>query len=180
ADSARGDSMQHQFVDNGGGPAYPAPADLGSRRLRRPGCGPRLAGRLSVVACRPRSLGTPLPGEHRVPLRRPRRGIRHRGGAAQRRLVARHVLHLGRPERPVRDALRRQPRLRRPSPGRRPDLHHLGRHALECARRCRAAARPRRRGRCEAAAAADAGSSSCRTNAMEATRSGRLPPARSD
>jgi hypothetical protein len=29
-DDARGDSMQHQFVDNGGGPAYPTPADLGT------------------------------------------------------------------------------------------------------------------------------------------------------
>jgi hypothetical protein len=29
-DDSRGDSMQHQFVDNGGGPAYPTPADLGT------------------------------------------------------------------------------------------------------------------------------------------------------
>ena len=29
-DDSRGDSMQHQFVDNGTGPAYPTPADLGS------------------------------------------------------------------------------------------------------------------------------------------------------
>jgi type II secretory pathway pseudopilin PulG len=29
ADGDRGDSMAHQFVDNGGGPAYPSPADSG-------------------------------------------------------------------------------------------------------------------------------------------------------
>jgi hypothetical protein len=29
-DSARGDSMEHQFVDNGGGLDYPSPADLGT------------------------------------------------------------------------------------------------------------------------------------------------------
>ena len=29
-DSSRGDSMHHQFVDNGSGPAYPTPSDLGT------------------------------------------------------------------------------------------------------------------------------------------------------
>jgi hypothetical protein len=29
-DDSRGDSMEHQFVDNGGGPAYPTPADFNS------------------------------------------------------------------------------------------------------------------------------------------------------
>jgi type II secretory pathway pseudopilin PulG len=39
ADGTRGDSMQHQFVDNGGGPDYPAPADLGSYDFAGPGMG---------------------------------------------------------------------------------------------------------------------------------------------
>jgi len=38
-DSTRGDSMEHQFVDNGGGPAYPAPADIGSDAYAGPGEG---------------------------------------------------------------------------------------------------------------------------------------------
>jgi len=39
ADSARGDSMTRQFVDNGSGPGYPAPADLGSADFGGPGAG---------------------------------------------------------------------------------------------------------------------------------------------
>jgi hypothetical protein len=38
-DSARGDSMSHQFVDNGTGPDYPAPADLGTDGGPGPGTG---------------------------------------------------------------------------------------------------------------------------------------------
>jgi len=38
-DSARGDSMQHQFVDNGSGPGYSAPADMGSDNFAGPGAG---------------------------------------------------------------------------------------------------------------------------------------------
>jgi type II secretory pathway pseudopilin PulG len=38
-DSVRGDSMAHQFVDNGGGPAYPTPSDLGSDDYAGPGTG---------------------------------------------------------------------------------------------------------------------------------------------
>ncbi len=45
-DDSRGDSMEHQFVDNGTGPK---------------------ARRLSVAAHRPRSVGAPLPGQQRVP-----------------------------------------------------------------------------------------------------------------
>ena len=129
-DSARGDSMQHQFVDNGGGPGLSRAGGNRSPGLRRPRHGFRLAGRLSLAACRPRSLGTPLPGEQRVPLGRPRRGIGHRRGAAKRRLVARYVLHLGGPQRPVRDAVRRQCRPRCLSARRRPHLRGLRGHAL--------------------------------------------------
>ena len=53
-DSARGDSMAHQFVDNGGGPGYPAPSDLGTDG------GPAQA-RASAGAgptCRPQSAPT--------------------------------------------------------------------------------------------------------------------------
>jgi len=39
SDSTRGDTMQHQFVDNGGGPDYPAPADLDSYDYAGPGTG---------------------------------------------------------------------------------------------------------------------------------------------
>jgi type II secretory pathway pseudopilin PulG len=39
ADSARGDSMQHQLVDNGGGSGYPSPADLGASGNAGPGFG---------------------------------------------------------------------------------------------------------------------------------------------
>ena len=39
ADSARGDSMAHQLVDNGGGPDYPAPADLDASGTGGPGSG---------------------------------------------------------------------------------------------------------------------------------------------
>jgi hypothetical protein len=39
SDSARGDSMEHQFIDNGGGPGYPAPADLSSDLFAGPGAG---------------------------------------------------------------------------------------------------------------------------------------------
>jgi hypothetical protein len=39
ADGDRGDSMEHQLVDNGGGPDYPAPADLASYGLSGPGLG---------------------------------------------------------------------------------------------------------------------------------------------
>ena len=39
SDSARGDTMQHQFVDNGGGPGYPAPADLETYDWGGPGTG---------------------------------------------------------------------------------------------------------------------------------------------
>jgi type II secretory pathway pseudopilin PulG len=39
SDSTRGDTMQHQFVDNGGGPDYPAPADLGTYDYAGPGTG---------------------------------------------------------------------------------------------------------------------------------------------
>jgi len=38
-DSARGDSMQHQLVDNGGGSGYPSPADLGTYDHAGPGAG---------------------------------------------------------------------------------------------------------------------------------------------
>ena len=38
-DSARGDSMEHQFVDNGGELDYPAPADLGGYTTAGPGAG---------------------------------------------------------------------------------------------------------------------------------------------
>ena len=38
-DNARGDSMQHQFVENGGGPAYPTPADLGTYTSAGPQAG---------------------------------------------------------------------------------------------------------------------------------------------
>ncbi len=38
-DDSRGDSMQHQFVDNGTGPAYPTPADLGSYATAGPAFG---------------------------------------------------------------------------------------------------------------------------------------------
>jgi len=38
-DSARGDSMEHQFVDNGTGPAYPTPSDLGSYNTPGPAFG---------------------------------------------------------------------------------------------------------------------------------------------
>jgi hypothetical protein len=38
-DGARGDSMSHQFVDNGGGPDYPAPGDLGADGGLGPGTG---------------------------------------------------------------------------------------------------------------------------------------------
>ena len=34
-DRARGDSMHHQFVENGSGPGYPAPADPGSESFAR-------------------------------------------------------------------------------------------------------------------------------------------------
>jgi hypothetical protein len=39
ADDTRGDSMQHQLVDNGGGPGYPAPADLDGGGSGGPGAG---------------------------------------------------------------------------------------------------------------------------------------------
>ena len=39
ADNTRGDSMEHQFVDNGGGPDYPAPAEVGSDDFAGPGAG---------------------------------------------------------------------------------------------------------------------------------------------
>ena len=130
SDSARGDSMEHQLVDNGGGADYPAPADLSTDLFAGPGADSRLAGRLRVLAHRPRPLGTPLPRELRVPGRGPRRRRRQRRGTAKRRLVARRLLHLGRPERPVRNALRRERRVRRASPGRRHDLHHFRGHAV--------------------------------------------------
>jgi hypothetical protein len=38
-DNSRGDSMQHQFVDNGSGPGYAAPADTGSSDFAGPGTG---------------------------------------------------------------------------------------------------------------------------------------------
>jgi type II secretory pathway pseudopilin PulG len=38
-DSARGDSMEHQFVDNGGGPGYPSPSDIGAGDAAGPGAG---------------------------------------------------------------------------------------------------------------------------------------------
>jgi Tfp pilus assembly protein PilE len=38
-DDARGDSMEHQFVDNGTGPNYPSPADLGSWATSGPAFG---------------------------------------------------------------------------------------------------------------------------------------------
>ena len=39
ADSERGDSMEHQLVDNGGGTGYPAPSDLGAYDYAGPGGG---------------------------------------------------------------------------------------------------------------------------------------------
>ena len=39
ADDSRGDSMEHQFVDNGTGPAYPTPATLGASASAGPQSG---------------------------------------------------------------------------------------------------------------------------------------------
>ena len=77
SDDARGDSMEHQFVDNGGGPGYPAPADLSTDLLAGPGSGLGWRGAYLSLAHRPGPLGTPLPREHRVPGRGPRRRRRH-------------------------------------------------------------------------------------------------------
>jgi hypothetical protein len=38
-DDSRGDSMEHQFVDNGGGPNYPSPGDLGAYATPGPSFG---------------------------------------------------------------------------------------------------------------------------------------------
>jgi hypothetical protein len=38
-DDSRGDSMEHQFVDNGGGPNYPSPGDLGNYATPGPSFG---------------------------------------------------------------------------------------------------------------------------------------------
>ena len=137
-DDSRGDSMEHQFVDNGGGPNYPSP-----ERPEQPTAPPgrRSASAGAAPTCRRPSAPTrgdtatwstpcfsrwrPTP-ERRAPPPRPRRASPCR----RARLVERHLLHLARAQRPVRDRLRRERRARRLPPRRRLHLHHLGRHAV--------------------------------------------------
>ena len=98
-DDLRGDSMEDQFVTNM--PLYGTPAPPRQLQRRRPAVQPRLARCVSLLAHRPGPVGPPLPGQLRVPGRRRRRGMGHRRRQEERRLVQRHVLHLGRPQRPL-------------------------------------------------------------------------------
>ena len=136
-DDSRGDSMEHQFVDNGAGPNYPSPGRPGQLRHRR---ARRSAWAGAAPTCRRPSA--PIPWGHRYLVNTVflamatdagtaagASGERHRRADAAR-LVERHLLHLGRAQRPVRDRLRRQRHARRLPPRRRLHLHHLRRHAV--------------------------------------------------
>ena len=136
-DDSRGDSMEHQLVDNGGGPDYPAPVDLGSYSAPGPSFGLGWRGAYLSPPIGPDPWGhrylvntvfLATASDARCPPRSPK-------ARCQRRLVERHLLHLGRAQRAVRDGVRRQRRARRLPPRRRLHLHHLRRHALRHAAR---------------------------------------------
>ena len=110
--------MEHQFVDNGSGPNYPSPGDLGNYGTVGPSFG---------LGWRGAYLSPPIgpdPWGHRYLVNTVFLAVATdagRGGTpghgevvpTQRRLVERHLLHLGRAQRPVRDRLRRQRHARR-------------------------------------------------------------------
>ena len=81
----RGDTMEHQLVDNGAGagPAYPTPGILGAISRTLPEFGLGWRGSVRVLADRRGSVGSPLPGELGVPGRRQGRDLgQHHGGPA--------------------------------------------------------------------------------------------------
>ncbi len=132
-DDSRGDSMEHQLVDNGGGPNYPSPGDLGNDQAPGPSFG---------LGWRGAYLSPPIgpdPWGHRYLVNTVFLAMATDAGTSSLKngrradadgLVERHLLHFAGAQRPVRDRLRRQRHARRVPPRRRLHLRHLRRHAI--------------------------------------------------